>query len=78
MKLSVARNARIREQQEQAALQGQESQKLSMITRQADVSLTRVPQHPNKVSRASLVRIISCSQESISLGKFLVMRQVQG
>jgi len=78
MKLSVARKVRIREQKEQAALLGQGDQKLSMITRQAEVSLTRVPQHPNKVSRLGLVRLISCSQESESLVKFLVMRQVQG
>ena len=59
-------------------MQGQGSQKLSTITRQIEVSLTRVPQHPNKVSRAGPVRVISCSQESRSLVKFLVMRQVQG
>ena len=78
MKLSVAGKVCIREQQEPAALQRQGSQKLCMITRQAEVSLSRVPLHPNKVSRAGPVRVICCSQESKSLVKFLVMRQVQG
>lgn len=77
MKLSVPRQVHIRDQREQAALQGQVSQKLRMITRQVEVSLTSVPQHLTKVSRVGPVGVISCNQESQSLVKFLVMRQVK-
>lgn len=44
----------------------------------AEVSLTRVSQHPNKVSREALARVSSCNPGSKSLIKFLMMKQVQG